>query len=83
MERIALFPGSFDPFTVGHGKFFEDFMDRFSNVMAYRKHRIVHVGYTRTVTQGIPLQKKYKFEKYVALYFRKAKKKQKGRSLRA
>ena len=39
--------------------------------MAYGNHRTVHVGYTRTVSQGIHLQKKHKFEKYVTLYFYK------------
>jgi len=50
-------------FTV-HGKSFEDLMGISSNIMAYRNHRTVDVGYTRIVSQGIHLQKKHKADGY-------------------
>jgi pantetheine-phosphate adenylyltransferase len=48
--KIAVFPGSFDPFTIGHESVVRRALDMFDKV-------IVGIGYNTTKTRFIPLDK--------------------------
>ncbi len=48
--KIAVFPGSFDPFTIGHESVVRRALDMFDKV-------IVGIGYNTTKTRFIPIEK--------------------------
>lgn len=48
--KIAIFPGSFDPFTIGHESVVRRALDMFDKV-------IVAIGYNTTKTRFIPIEK--------------------------
>lgn len=48
--KIAVFPGSFDPFTIGHESVVRRALDMFDKV-------IVAIGYNTTKTRFIPIEK--------------------------
>jgi pantetheine-phosphate adenylyltransferase len=54
MEKIALFPGSFDPFTIGHESVVRRAMPLFDKI-------IVAVGYNSAKSGFFPLEKRIKW----------------------
>ncbi len=58
MKRIALFPGSFDPFTVGHESIVQRGLDLFDNV-------IIAVGYNASKPGFFPLENRINLIKEV------------------
>ncbi len=56
MARIALFPGSFDPITVGHVDVISRALDLFDKI-------VVGVGHNSTKTYMFPLQDRVQFVK--------------------
>jgi pantetheine-phosphate adenylyltransferase len=54
MERVAIFPGSFDPFTVGHESIVKRALPLFDKV-------IVMIGYNSNKKSFFPLEKRMKW----------------------
>lgn len=54
MERIAIFPGSFDPFTVGHESIVKRAIPLFDKI-------IVMIGYNANKTSFFPIKKREKW----------------------
>jgi pantetheine-phosphate adenylyltransferase len=58
MERIAIFPGSFDPFTIGHESVVRRAMSLFDKI-------IIMIGYNSNKQPFFPLNKRLKWIKEV------------------
>ncbi|MRT91516.1 pantetheine-phosphate adenylyltransferase [Ancylomarina sp. 16SWW S1-10-2] len=56
MERIAVFPGSFDPFTVGHQSIVERALPLFDKI-------IIAIGYNSEKKQFFPVEKRIQWIK--------------------
>jgi pantetheine-phosphate adenylyltransferase len=56
MERIAIFPGSFDPFTVGHESVVTRALPLFDKI-------IISIGYNSEKQQFFPIEKRIKWIK--------------------
>src|ERR1035437_8020458 len=54
MERIAIFPGSFDPFTVGHESIVNRALPLFDKI-------IIMIGYNSNKLSFFPLEKRAKW----------------------
>lgn len=51
MERIAIFPGSFDPFTVGHESIVKRALPLFDKI-------VIMIGYNTNKKQAFPVEKR-------------------------
>lgn len=51
MERVAIFPGSFDPFTVGHESIVKRALPLFDKI-------VIMIGYNSNKKQAFPLEKR-------------------------
>lgn len=58
MERIAIFPGSFDPFTVGHESIVKRAIPLFDKI-------VIMIGYNSNKLSFFPLEKREKWIKEV------------------
>ena len=54
MERIAIFPGSFDPFTIGHESIVRRAIPMFDKI-------IIMIGYNSNKKSFFPLEKREKW----------------------
>ena len=54
MERIAIFPGSFDPFTVGHESVIKRALPLFDKI-------VVMIGFNTNKKQAFPIKKRQKW----------------------
>lgn len=54
MERIAIFPGSFDPFTIGHESIVKRAVPLFDNI-------IIMIGYNANKKSFFPVEKRLKW----------------------
>lgn len=54
MERIAIFPGSFDPFTVGHESIVKRALSMFDKIY-------IMIGYNANKTSFFPIEKRLKW----------------------
>ncbi len=58
MEKIAVFPGSFDPFTIGHESVVKRALPLFDKI-------IISIGYNNNKTDFFPLEKRINWIKAV------------------
>lgn len=58
MERIAIFPGSFDPFTVGHESIVNRALPLFDKI-------IISIGYNSDKKQFFPIEKRIQWIKEI------------------
>jgi cytidyltransferase-related domain len=56
MERIAIFPGSFDPFTIGHESIVTRALPLFDKI-------IIAIGYNSEKRQFFPIEKRIQWIK--------------------
>ena len=56
MERVAIFPGSFDPFTVGHQSIVERALPLFDKI-------VIAIGYNAEKKQFFPVEKRIQWIK--------------------
>lgn len=54
MERIAIFPGSFDPFTIGHESIVKRALPLFDKI-------VIMIGYNTNKKQAFPIAKRQKW----------------------
>jgi len=54
MERIAIFPGSFDPFTIGHESIVKRALSMFDKIY-------IMIGYNANKTSFFPIEKRLKW----------------------
>ncbi len=58
MERIAVFPGSFDPFTIGHENIINRAVDLFDKI-------IIGIGYNATKQDFFPIGQRIEWVEYL------------------
>lgn len=54
MERVAIFPGSFDPFTIGHESIVKRALPLFDKI-------VIMIGYNSNKKQAFPIEKRKKW----------------------